>query len=97
MKAWLAVRCCCQPQKIIGFLPVNEESMRVGIMNVTSGKRSIFSSENVSSAPKVLYEAAMRHHQVELKIYGMGELAVYSDDKPIDFWRTIDNFVEAGK
>jgi hypothetical protein len=79
---WYAVRCCCQPLKILGFIQVETDKRRFKILD----RRG-------------------QHHEVELRriveaTYEMSttimseEEAIYSGDRPIEFWRTIPGFVE---
>jgi hypothetical protein len=77
---WIAVRCCCQPTKVFGFMRLDRDD-RPGTVRVVDVQGT--------------------RHQVELKRYSDGngllndEIAVYSDDQPLEFWRRIVGFVEA--
>jgi hypothetical protein len=85
MNDWVAVRCCCQPTNIFGFLRLDRRA------GPTVSVPDIFGSV----------------HQLELKTFcsappnyaapaeAGAEIAVYSDDRGIDFWRRIPGFVEA--
>ena len=99
-RGWIAVRCCCQPTKVLGFLPATEAQRR---------------AREWVCAPKVLYTpncetdglptALLRFSEpTVLEIRNMGsqrgetyfyEPAIYSEDRPIEFWRTVPGFVEA--
>lgn len=95
MLKWLAVRCCCAPKKILGFLQVPEHA-RAGVpleirTKIDTDYFAACNSEQMHVPPN-----AVRRYQVELRIYGINsELAVYSDDRPIEFWREMNGFVEA--
>lgn len=82
---WYAVRCCCEGNRLLGFirLPEGPESHRVPERTTTSAAFSVYSEQKNFSM-----------HIIRLKMFG-NERAVYSDDKPIEFWRSINGFVEA--
>jgi hypothetical protein len=79
MMDWVAVRCCCQPTRIFGFLRLERDH------GPTVTVTDVFGAQQV----------------LELKRYCAGggfindERAIYSDDRPIEFWRSIPGFVEA--
>jgi hypothetical protein len=81
---WYPVRCCCSPQKIFGFLPLPHQLVK------QCKNQAILKDRNGKS------------HQIELRTLYNGinevnlteELAVYSDDMPIEFWRTMPGFKE---
>lgn len=80
---WYAVRCCCQPQKIFGFLQLEDDKARHTIID-RNGHAHV-ADIRISS---------------DITISSVGEVqhmdpAVYSDDREIEFWRTIPGFVEA--
>lgn len=86
--AWYAVRCCCEPLKIFGFLLLDGRQKAHTIRDTRGDThrvelrpvREICSSE-YGDPPDV--ETQVR-----------SEVAVYSDDRPIEFWRTIPGFLE---
>ena len=68
------VRCCCQPQKILGTM------------------------ELATSYPHPKLATSKGWTQIELRSFFNGnemEFAVYSDDRPIEFWRQFASFQEA--
>ena len=105
---WRAVRCCCQPTKLLGFLRLPDRHAvlykitdRAGVRH-TVEIRSIGESTIIREtkhardcafvtsdgpAPCTCGSAATRT-TIER------ELAVYSEDRGVDFWRTIPAFVE---
>lgn len=92
-KEWLPVRCCCTPTKIFGFLSVElgattvlERSGRLHHIKVTS-----FSDCRPPPLRLVDGYVVEPTQKVSVEL----EKAVYSDDRPIQFWRSIDGFVEA--
>ena len=91
----LNVRCCCQPTKILGTFEVPNGAGR-GFMLYTME----FPHEPISMmvtpseiAPTIpAYNRA--EHWIQIKTFGYGESAVYSDDRPIEFWRRFPQFKE---
>jgi hypothetical protein len=79
----LNVRCCCQPQKILGRLPVPKQALEYGYWRV----------------PTMSIGAGLETHIIEVRKFNNGhygqEIAVYSDDRPVEFWRGIPGFIEA--
>lgn len=94
----LAVRCCCQPTKIIGYLDLSTDCRRPG--HVVVRERAGTATAGWRADPKVLTPSGV--HTVRLELFCVAslagdvhrELAVYSDDRPIDFWRNIRGFRE---
>jgi hypothetical protein len=85
---WVPVNCCCQPDVLFGFLrlPVDGQQFKDG-------------------QKFAILDLAGRSHDVELKrlinpsgtakhVIRLEELAIYSDDRPIEFWRRIAGFRE---
>lgn len=80
---WFAVRCCCAPRKIFGFLKL----------------------EKIQGSSYTICDRKGKEHKLELKQFAQylpdndetvqNEYAIYSNDRPIEFWRTILGFVEA--
>lgn len=95
MNRWYAVRCCCKPVKIFGFLLLNideRNSYEVGVYKKIKEDYQFSNAIGPREAVDILENAAVR---LQLMRYGNAdELAIYSDDKPIEFWREIDGFIE---
>lgn len=96
---WLAVRCCCTPMKIFGFmrLPItNDQRMIVRDMFGTEHQLRIETISQsggpycgrVSSAPLDLEDYSAPAYRSE------SERAIYSEDRPIEFWRNFREFME---
>lgn len=85
----LNVRCCCQPQKILGSLEVSSNRDRFLVHESVSFKYPL-ANEPRNNVP--VHEIQVRY----FKNYEEGTLerAVYSDDRPIEFWRKIPGFRE---
>ena len=86
----LNVRCCCQPQKILGTLEVPNVLRNYIVV------RERFELKTSSSAASFVDEP-VKTYQVEIRtlVTGNGrEHAIYSDDRPIEFWRKIIGFRE---
>ena len=100
---WFAVRCCCTPTKVFGFIKLQSppEHMSFPIYQTltdimgdhhTVKLMSIY--DNRQQCRSLLdYDAGVPVSPViDLPLQ---EIAIYSDDRPIEFWRTIKGFVEA--
>lgn len=76
----LNIRCCCQPLKIFGTLEVKQEW-------VDREEFIVPFRDNLT----------FHYERIILKTFRNGllkELAVYSDDRPIEFWRQLPEFRE---
>ena len=90
------VRCCCQPLKIFGWL-----TMPAGLLprcRVRVREKSMRRLLDPVPDPRVPVAPL---HFIKLREFadpenGIDEIAVYSDDRPIEFWRTIEGFRENG-
>lgn len=89
---WFAVRCCCRPQTIYGFLALAEGRPREVVVRDYDGE--IHRVElRVNAEMRPPEEAGIG---IVLASDGRTEeLAIYSDDRGLEFWRTIPGFVEA--
>lgn len=84
---WRAVRCCCQPRKVFGFMQVERGMNYIDV----GGKRfniRIMSERNtfgfgIINKPEDITSIEYRE-----------ELAIYSEDHPIEFWREQEGFIE---
>jgi hypothetical protein len=81
----LNVRCCCQPTKVFGTMEVPEGAQKGQPVNYFY----IPTRDN----PRELIE--VRHIWINIG-NGVSEQqkAVYSDDRPIEFWRRLKGFKE---
>ena len=87
LKEWLPVRCCCQPQKIFGFMPVDssllsKSDQTIEIDNVAGDKIEL----------KIKKFSASSYRQENVAY----EMALYSDDRPVEFWFQFNGFIQAG-
>lgn len=83
------VRCCCQPLKILGTLEVS------GVSHPRLMVREKFELPRPSLHPTVSNSAPC--HELKIMTFVDGqhhERAIYSDDRPIEFWRKIPGFIE---
>ena len=90
----LNVRCCCQPTKILGTLEVPDMAIRSGHFDVVLCTRFVPLS---SVSNRYDFQTKFRRETVHLKTFGnsrVAEQAIYSDDRPIEFWRKIHGFRE---
>lgn len=94
---WLAVRCCCAPRKIFGFLRVPLDRLHVVASRVWApGSVQVKDAAGAPHALELRLSCEYRHDsELAGKPKATDELAIYSDDRPIEFWRTIPGFVEA--
>lgn len=103
----LNVRCCCKPKKILGTLEVRQSITKAG--NYTIPVPSV-SSRAAEFTPDGVEPTPLRMVPVTLKVmkfseglvknadgswyYRTSELAIYSDDRGVAFWRNIPGFTE---
>jgi hypothetical protein len=91
-KQWYAVRCCCTPKKIFGFirLPVGAKKLSLPLV-----------SKPAEFVPWEEFPHLVEMERVEIEIKpissmsGNLEYSIYSDDRPIEFWRRVPGFIEA--
>lgn len=83
---WYAVRCCCNPQKIFGFIELERD---VKTQRVIDWNGDIHTLEIKDFCNAKSDDVDPKNDLLFIK-----EPAVYSDDRPIDFWRNIRGFVE---
>lgn len=97
--ARLNVRCCCQPQKILGTLELTH--LRPGPQHLCARMeypRLADLVEYIGDGKGIL--PSIPYEQIELRYcrdpnQSKLEIAVYSDDRPIEFWRKFSSFREA--
>ena len=92
---WFAVRCCCESSKIFGFLqlPDNPNTWVYRTITDRSGKGHRIELREACEATVIDYLGSSE----PIKRERTADLAVYSDDRPIEFWRQFDTFVEAAQ
>lgn len=99
--SWCAVRCCCDGKKIYGFLQFTKQSAEYD-QNVAL--KDHFGNKHFAKLLRFGARTKLCQSQIEAPHYGIvapitdsqqTEIAVFSDDRPIEFWRTIEGFVEA--
>lgn len=93
------VRCCCQPRKVFGTLsgPVLDAPGRFKV-RLKSYYEKFLKSTHLPHQPSV---KIFDYQEVEVKVmyldpgFGMKSiLAIYSEDRPIEFWRDVVGFEE---
>lgn len=96
-----AVRCCCQPRKVFGWLEL-PAGLRDGQRLPITPKRSWRDFDPYAPLEKVQIDTILIRRFSQA--YGIGadgrfrwssELAVYSEDRPEVFWRALPNFTPA--
>lgn len=98
-KKWVAVRCCCTPKKIFGFVQVDQnQGPGVTTLKMDDGSGvALVELKNITLTKIPPPMTAYEFHQLRLVELGPSskiELAAYSDDRPLEFWRRIEGFVE---
>jgi hypothetical protein len=97
-----AVRCCCQPTKVLGWLDgpedvhsffVLETRRRGGLAPPPQHEVKV---RDMCSCRIVEHpELCEANGDVPVELVRMVERAIYSDDRPIEFWRRIAGFEAA--
>jgi hypothetical protein len=92
------VRCCCQPTKIFGYIDVPAGAKTHFEVLSFVPSTPIWDHKNLEPVPAA---GSVEQHTIEIRPIklenmepGEYELAVYSDDRPIEFWRKIRGFHE---
>lgn len=96
---WIAVRCCCQPTKVLGFLRATAQQLKARSITLPP-RTSSFDLEAPGlpmvgltlERPEVLEILPISNAR---GVYYESESAIYSEDRPIEFWRSVKGFVEA--
>lgn len=81
---WLAVRCCCQPTKVLGFMQLPRGQAKHSVWVQGHGLDVI--EVRLMSDAKRTDDGT---HAITT------EMAIYSEDRGIEFWRGVTGFVEA--
>lgn len=88
------VRCCCQPKTLLGHLEGPDQLKhrdRFAIIEEPKWHPPLLGSPT-GSVTTYIHQAEVRQWTAD----GLNfELAVYSEDRPIEFWRKIKGFIEA--
>lgn len=92
---WLPVRCCCHGERILGFLKLRTGQAVEGRTLVTDQPH--YSSVLSAMAHPSVQETVKRWPVTIKEFAGIEqrELAVYSEDRPVEYWRDVPGFVEA--
>jgi len=97
-----AVRCCCQPAKLLGWLegPDDVSAFRVLEVAHTGSPFTPPLSHEVQvrtlcSNRIVEHPELEDEHGIPVDLVRQEERAIYSDDRPLEFWRRIEGFEEA--
>lgn len=75
----LNVRCCCTPTKILGTMPWAD------------GREQLLFARMSPDGVITKHTVRVRHFRHE---DGTNELAVYGDDRGLEFWRKVPGFKE---
>lgn len=88
----LNVRCCCQPTKIFGTLEV-EDFCRERILLQMKPVVTEAAEEVPARDPLPVAEIKKIFLKADTD-FMLEEYAVYSDDRPLEFWRSVEGFIE---
>lgn len=88
---WYAVRCCCTPQKVFGFIRLEDGPHDFRVQENSGQVHQITVRDFCSYNPRPTPAGAIPQEYVA----PAREPAIYSDDRPLEFWRSIVGFVEA--
>lgn len=97
---WLAVRCCCKPEKVLGFIKLAEAKIRP----FSDPTIVLFDKDGVGHQARIdkftdygkssaIYFDPGANPCASIPIFE-DEIAIRTDDRPIEFWRTIEGFME---
>ena len=91
----LNIRCCCQPTKILGTMEVLDPRPGAYPVLLADGSYSkieikSFISNQMRLKPSFEPFEPNKEIEFERKV----ESAIYSDDRPVDFWRQFTTFRE---
>lgn len=81
---WYAVRCCCDPQKIFGFIRLSSSAPENNIVDLDGQLHPI----------RLAPLTERRQSSDEAGTIKAREIAIHSEHRPIEFWRRIRGFVE---
>ena len=97
---WIAVRCCCEPGRVLGFVRLPQEAVRPRAV-YRLPRREAWGPEalaRITSSPihdqDVIERAEVRFEVMGGPAYHQKELAIPSGDKPVEWWRDVVGFVE---
>lgn len=87
----LNVRCCCQPTKILGTLPVLDPAAD-WIRTMPAERPKVrLPDRSAIAAPAQYVEIRIRSFT---RVDGVQERAIYSDDRSLEFWHKLPAFRE---
>lgn len=95
----LNVRCCCQPTKILGTMEVPSSMTSPGTFRVllrsSLGPLAEWKPQELSSEQPIKTEVLKTATIAGFR--GEPELAVYGEERPMEFWRQIPTFREGDR
>ena len=93
MPTRLNVRCCCQPERVFGTLEVPAVDTKWAFPLYRKTSTEQFDPNAIPSYKDIEY-AYCREIVGTRDDPTVREVAVYSEDRPIEFWREIETFIE---
>ncbi len=105
----LNVRCCCLPQRVLGSIDLPEDLSKAGTFRVpmsietgSAGPLTVYANkpfaiEYVTVEVREFQEREAVPEAIEPRGVRLThrELAIFSDDRPVQFWRKFPSFIEA--
>lgn len=91
---WFPVNCCCQPDVLFGFLRLPEGGL-LHVVKDRDGTEHRIELKRLRQARTFSSALMLDSAKVALEIPETAEeIAIYSDDRPLEFWRTLPGFRE---
>ncbi len=90
----LNVRCCCDGTKVLGTLQVDDSVVKARGFALRVFKTPPLKPFGQIEGPTFAYE------RVSIRDFWNGEYyeqAIYSEDRPIEFWRGLTGFTEGAR
>lgn len=92
------VRCCCQPKKILGTLELQDglrDGDRLPVMIIDSSSIEYIQLRRFVQWHRTdINQVAVPNFDNMPPMEEIDEIAIYSDDRPIEFWRRVHGFQE---
>lgn len=93
-RIWRAVRCCCRPQKILGFMLIGVNDKQVTLFGSLGSIVGRVKVETFYTRPEYTFDVTRNQPILDSIPPRTHELAIRSDDFPIELWRIQTGFIE---
>lgn len=98
---WYPVRCCCNPARIYGFLPLPGFARNFTVRDNNGQTHNVDLRPLAQPFPGTTPEqiearkrACKNPDELHMPFQRDVELAVFADDRPLEFWRSLPGFVD---